>query len=524
MKKIFTILFFYLLYTGVLSAQPVSLGSLQGDETYFTGFDGKVYFASGSEILVADPDMGNIAGLLTLSQPVVTDNGYSKQFLRHIDSFWAPRFPVAGEYIYFLTKASPDSITLWRNHKDGNTAEEIGVFDTIYTSVDFKGSLFFTAKKKEYDFQVWKVAGDGSVFPVSDRPAGQAALGLSSGSLSVGADSLYFSYENPVTGQFELFKSDGTAVGTELIHTSVSIIQYPTELLGKLYFVTGGRLWKYSQGNSEVIVEPPLGMYGPAFVTKVNNYLIYGIMHEMDTYTQFYSMENGEGEGEYMHMNAYYYIYTHTEDKLILVDNIDYMSPGIFFRTNGTPEDTDNFMNYGDMYVAHHMIAVEGYLFYGLEPSGYSELYPKFHLMQSDLNGPGVKVSDLFGGVEEYLMVNNFASSEDILFFTTADTVIGPNSAPKELFYYHPSDIITAVTRSQTMEWSVYPNPASDHCVIRADASGTLQLMNAAGRVVLEVAFDRMNVLDMSSLESGMYFARLITGDKISPVQKIVRK
>jgi len=525
MKKIFTILFFNLLYAGMLSAQPVSLGSLQGNETFFTGFNGNVYFASGSEILVADPDMGNIAGLLTLSQPVVTDNGYSRRFLRHIDSFWAPRFPVAGEYIYFLTKASPDSITLWRNHKDGNTAEEIGVFDTVHAYVEFDGALFFAANKKDYDFQIWKVTDDGEVLPISDRPVGNNTYYYTASWMGVGEDFLYFAYENPTTGQFELFKSDGTSAGTELIHTSGYPIGYPTELLGKLYFVTGGRLWKYSQGNAEVIVEPPLGMYGPAFVTKVNNYLIYGIVHEMDTYTQFYSMENGEGEGEYMHMDAYYYIYTHTEDKLILVDNVDYMSPGIFFRTDGTPEGTAGFMSYGDMFVAHHMIAVKGFLFYALEPSGYSDLYPKFHLMQSDLNGPGVKVSDLFGGVEEYLMVNNFASSEDILFFTTADTVIGSNSAPKELFYYVPVDpVITATSKLQTMEWSVYPNPASDHCVIRADASGTLQLMNAAGRVVLEVAFDRMNVLDMSGLESGMYFARLITGDKVSSVQKIVRK
>ncbi len=524
MKKIFTILLFNLLGAGALFAQPVSLGSLQGDETYFTGFNGKVYFASGSDILVADPDMGNIASLLTLSQPVVTDHGYAKRFIRNIDGFWAPRFPVAGAYIYFMTKPSPDSITLWRNHKDSDIAEEIGVFDTLYTSVDFQGTLFFTAQKKDHGFQVWKVDDDGSVFPISDRPIGDGSLSYSASHMSAGLDSLYFAYENPTTGLFELYQSDGTAEETVLIHTSASIILYPTELLGKLYFATGGALWKYHHSQSERIVEPPLGMYGPNFVTKVNKYLIYGIEHEMDTYTKFYSMENGEGEGEYLNLTAYYYTYTHTEDKLILVDHDDHGYPITFDKTNGTLEGTGQFMSVGDLNIAHHLIAVKGFLFYGMTED-WSNPYIVYHLTQSDLNDQGVKVSDLFGGVEEYLMPNNFASSNDILFFTTADTVESPLiSEPRELFYYHPSDIVTATAKSKSAEWSIYPNPASDHCVIKADANGTLQLMNAAGRVVLEVAFDRVSVLDISDLQSGIYFARLITGDKVSSVQKIVRK
>ncbi len=528
MKRILTILIFNLLFAGFLLAQPVSLGTLRGTETYFTGFADKVYFACGSEILIGDTISKSIRTLTDLGEPVVSDARYSITFSRYSrpgTAFFVPVFPTAGDYIYFMTKPEQDSVTLWRSHRDESSTEAICAFDTIQAWVAFNNTLFFYAGKSGYGRQIWRVNANGTVSPISDRPnpAEDNYPWFTYRGIVAGDAYLYYTYQNPVTAKYELYQSDGTPEGTGLITDTLRNMYSLTYLDGKLFYLSDRWLWRYDHTTNTRIVGEGEGYY-PGYVEKVNNYLIYGMTHEMDPGTNFYSMENGTGAAVSLGIYGANSVFIPVGSRLAYYNQYD-RYPNEFYRTDGTPEGSAEFMRYSDNAVADRFLGVKGYLFYSRERSNGEKYYLNYDLTQSDLNGPGVSVSALFGGVREYTMANNFTKSDHILFFTTADSSISTVSAPNELLYYVPVDpVITATSRLQTMEWSVYPNPASDHCVIKADASGTLQLMNAAGRVVLEVAFDRMNVLDMSGLQSGIYFARLITGDKVSSVQKIVRK
>jgi|GEM_PF-1084725 len=527
MKIIFTILIISYLFNGLLVAQPVSLGTLQGDETYFTSFNGKVYFAAGSEIRVADTITKSISLLTVLPEPVISDADYSITYSRYHrpgSAAFIPRFPVAGDYIYFLTKPEQDSVTLWRNHKDNDIVEKVGVFDTIPQTAVFDNNLYFYAGKSGYGWQFWKVNDDGSPLALTNLAISNPQYWFLSRDIVAGDLYLYFNMRDIENQQYYLYQTDGSVEGTVLIKNSPGPASYLTYLNGSLFYRYGfSQIWKYADEMHSLAVQSD-EEYSITYLTSINNYLIYETSLNHGPESNVYSREGGTGQPVDLNTDSKLNTFFTIGDKLVYYSEYDHY-PNDFFKTDGTLSGTSNFMYMADQEITGRFQGVSGYMFYARWFTYGTSEYSNYELVQSALNGPGVKVSAIFGGPQQYTMVNNFAASDDILFFTTADSVFDTTPFPLELFYYVPVDpVITATSKLQTMEWSVYPNPASDHCVVRADASGTLQLMNAAGRVVLEVAFDRMNVLDMSGLESGMYFARLITGDKISSVQKIVRK
>lgn len=80
------------------------------------------------------------------------------------------------------------------------------------------------------------------------------------------------------------------------------------------------------------------------------------------------------------------------------------------------------------------------------------------------------------------------------------------------------------------LEISVYPNPASGHVTVTATLapaeSGTLMVTDAAGREVAVARLDADNprhTLSTGALPAGIYFARLMTGTRITAGKFLVR-
>jgi hypothetical protein len=68
----------------------------------------------------------------------------------------------------------------------------------------------------------------------------------------------------------------------------------------------------------------------------------------------------------------------------------------------------------------------------------------------------------------------------------------------------------------------VAPNPASDQITITGTNSGSLQLVNALGQVDFESDFINETTIDVSTFESGMYFA-ILHAEGVEPVkQKVI--
>lgn len=78
-----------------------------------------------------------------------------------------------------------------------------------------------------------------------------------------------------------------------------------------------------------------------------------------------------------------------------------------------------------------------------------------------------------------------------------------------------------------TDQWSVYPNPCSDHLSIDIGAgkTGTIQLINLSGEVVkTEPALGEVTQLDMNGLPSGGYLVRFISSNGKAETVKLVKE
>ena len=79
---------------------------------------------------------------------------------------------------------------------------------------------------------------------------------------------------------------------------------------------------------------------------------------------------------------------------------------------------------------------------------------------------------------------------------------------------------------SSELNFSVYPNPTQGNIIIKLDNDATLlQVIDVTGKVI--IAKDNIakgiHSLDLSDLNSGIYFVKMITEDQIK-VERVIKK
>lgn len=71
---------------------------------------------------------------------------------------------------------------------------------------------------------------------------------------------------------------------------------------------------------------------------------------------------------------------------------------------------------------------------------------------------------------------------------------------------------------------SLYPNPVKDLLKINGAASGKVQLINNAGKVVFSSGNIPTEGIDMVNLSAGVYLVRITHKDGSSTVRKVVKQ
>ena len=71
-------------------------------------------------------------------------------------------------------------------------------------------------------------------------------------------------------------------------------------------------------------------------------------------------------------------------------------------------------------------------------------------------------------------------------------------------------------------DFSIYPNPVKDHIIIsNASINDTVELFNVVGKHVKSIRIQSQNEkIDVSTLKSGVYFARLNNGKAFKILKK----
>ena len=70
---------------------------------------------------------------------------------------------------------------------------------------------------------------------------------------------------------------------------------------------------------------------------------------------------------------------------------------------------------------------------------------------------------------------------------------------------------------------SIYPNPAENNFYVKAEKAGTLSVIDAVGRVVLNKDIENgTNNIDVVNLEKGVYIVNILFEDGTQSVSKLV--
>jgi hypothetical protein len=155
-------------------------------------------------------------------------------------------------------------------------------------------------------------------------------------------------------------------------------------------------------------------------------------------------------------------------------------------------------------------ITIDSTLSIGVDP-----IYSSY-LWSNDFTGPSLSIygEEYGAGVHELWLEVTSANG-----CTDSDTVI--------LTVVDNSDITNFNTKAQI---TLYPVPASQTLFIDGFFSGTHQgkisLINIYGQVILEQQFEQTGVftfeMDVSTLNSGMYFVKLMLDDKNEITRKLL--
>jgi predicted outer membrane repeat protein len=93
--------------------------------------------------------------------------------------------------------------------------------------------------------------------------------------------------------------------------------------------------------------------------------------------------------------------------------------------------------------------------------------------------------------------------------------------------FYFDQGVFTSIDQNiGTEEILIYPNPSKDHINIRSVKElNSVKIINLAGEIVLDqMVSNGSEQIDITSLESGIYFVNLLTDQNMVAVKKIIKK
>lgn len=136
-------------------------------------------------------------------------------------------------------------------------------------------------------------------------------------------------------------------------------------------------------------------------------------------------------------------------------------------------------------------------------------------LMTGSYKGVSVDL-DAYAGQSIYIAFRHYNSTNNFAVVLDAIALPGVNCDP------------TAVNKAETVQSSLYPNPATDKLNVSSSLQGaaTITIFDAVGRVVSQKNVNLSDATytgDISSLESGVYVIQIQAGDKMA-TQRFIKQ
>lgn len=405
--------------------------------------------------------------------------------------------------LYFMAKRDGiDDRELWKS--DGTEAGTVMVKDilpgiygqtTNYENmVVVNGMLYFSARiATNGREQLWKSDGTEVGTVMVKDPAGYSIRNLNEFN-----GNLYFSGNDGVNGE-ELWKSDGTNAGTMMlkdINPGISdsyIKSKMTVFNGNLYFIAktsanGVELWKTDGTFTNTVL---LKDIRPGTLDGIN----YFSPFKQANGSLYFTANDGINGFELWKTDG-------TESETVMVKDLKPGSNGSFSPLDLNPKDFETVGN------VLYFSADNGTYGYELWKSDGTDAGTS---LVKDIQTPGITISASSdpGGLYNH---------NDILFFTADDGVFG-----RELWALNTTVGIKDLNTNASMR--IYPNPCSEQLFIELSdyTNTTAEILNTKGQVMQSIFLQSISTtIQINNLPSGLYFVHVNSPEGII-VQKLVK-
>lgn len=154
---------------------------------------------------------------------------------------------------------------------------------------------------------------------------------------------------------------------------------------------------------------------------------------------------------------------------------------------------------------------------------------PTGNVLNDSLNWTMISGTYLASGGEQYITIGSFIPDNMLTIFNRGGTYPFTSYAIEDVWVIPEDSIPTGVSNSEeNFEVDIFPNPVRNKLAIGPDVSGaihSIELFTAIGRRVLQMEQifrnDEQIIIDVSSLDSGIYFLKVGT-DRKTLTKKIV--
>ena len=192
--------------------------------------------------------------------------------------------------------------------------------------------------------------------------------------------------------------------------------------------------------------------------------------------------------------------------------SIDNLNGSLDIKDNPNLENLEGFTNLTRLgYSPNGYLQVDGNAILS-SASGLDNLDPTSFFSVSFENNPNLSVCNV-QSVCEFLQVNQSYNLHHI-----------ENNAPgcaNAIEVAESCGFVLGVTNDEISEITMYPNPAEEMLFIGGIDEGTIEFVDAAGRIVYTTS--KVSSIDVSNLQSGVYFVKIYIDGKVL-TKKIIKE
>ena len=424
----------------------------------------------------------------------------------------AVNVPYKGDI--YIIKTNPEGETLWSADFTGELImgdmitmnTDIIIAGQAYGTITYKGNIY---GEEPYYMFVIKLDEDGDVVWFIDDESKM----MTYGNLAAGENDSFVIHTRTGSNLGDwimVMDLNGNVLNAKLISEDYTLVEHVAYYNNKVYM--NGDLSGFNGVTVDDLYIPPSPLESTAFIMALDESLV-GEWVSIDT-----TLSNGDGRIEANAEGVFAYQETMTPP-FNLIKNLKKLNfEGELIKEVVVPSFNHNAILRPDMVLTDDKVG----MFCKNSFSNDSYILHVFslndleHLQEKVIEGASDPYSNQLAAQGQDFIISGIQAGE----LSFNDEITLPYTGSGETPYIAKIEETTTIgingKANSAEDLLVYPNPARKSVIIQTNAKAEIKLYNQTGQLIntYDASINKLNV-DISNLDSGMYFIKVSSNDKI---------